>query len=88
MNPFPGKAQATRLAFDENSFSVFLADGRTLSLPLVFFPRLLQADKRRLPSEARAMCPAVPKRDPRARDGSGCKAHDDPANEATWWSPQ
>lgn len=46
MNPFPGKAQATRLAFDENSFSVFLADGRILNVPLAFFPRLLQADKR------------------------------------------
>ena len=46
MSTIPGNAQATRLGFDENSFSVFLADGRILSVPLAFFPRLLQADKR------------------------------------------
>jgi len=46
MNVVPNKPQATRIVFDENSFSVFLADGRILSVPLAFFPRLLQADKR------------------------------------------
>ncbi len=46
MNVILNKPQATRIAFDENSFSVFLADGRILSVPLAFFPRLLQADKR------------------------------------------
>ena len=45
MNIFPSNAQATRLAFDENSFSVYLADGRILNVPLAFFPRLLNADQ-------------------------------------------
>ncbi|MHB8836935.1 MAG: DUF2442 domain-containing protein [Candidatus Methylomirabilia bacterium] len=39
------KPQATRLAFDENSFSVYLADGGILNVPLAFFPRLLHADQ-------------------------------------------
>jgi hypothetical protein len=38
-------AQAIRLAFDENSFSVYFADGRILNVPLAFFPRLLNADQ-------------------------------------------
>ena len=46
MNTFPSRAQATKLTFDENSFSVFLADGRILNVPLAFFPRLLHADPR------------------------------------------
>jgi hypothetical protein len=46
MNTFPNTAQAIRLVIDENSFSVYLADGRILSVPLAYFPRLLQADKR------------------------------------------
>jgi len=46
MSTFPNNAQAIRLVIDENSFSVYLADGRILSVPLAFFPRLLQADKR------------------------------------------
>jgi len=46
MNTFPNKPQATKLAFDENSFSVFLADGRILNVPLAFFPRLQHADAR------------------------------------------
>jgi len=45
MNIFPNHAQAIRLVLDENSFSVYLVDGRILSVPLAFFPRLLQADK-------------------------------------------
>ncbi len=45
MNPFPNNAQAIRLVIDENSFSVYLADGRILSVPLAFFPRLLHADQ-------------------------------------------
>ncbi len=35
--------QATKLTFDDNSFSVHLADGRTLVVPLAYFPRLLNA---------------------------------------------
>ena len=46
MNTFPNNALAVRLVIDENSFSVYLADGRILSVPLAYFPRLLQADKR------------------------------------------
>jgi len=45
MNTSLSNAQATRLAFDENSFSVYLADGRILNVPLAFFPRLLHADQ-------------------------------------------
>lgn len=45
MSAFPSGSQATRLAFDENSFSVYLADGRILDVPLAFFPRLLNADQ-------------------------------------------
>ena len=41
---FPSKPQATKLAFDENTFSVYLADGRILNVPLAFFPRLLHAE--------------------------------------------
>lgn len=44
MNTFPNKPQATKLTFDENTFSVYLADGRILNVPLAFFPRLLDAD--------------------------------------------
>ena len=47
MRTLPHKPQqATKLTFDENSFSVFLADGRILNVPLAFFPRLLHADPR------------------------------------------
>lgn len=45
MNALPSRSQATRLAFDENSFSIYLADGRILNVPLAFFPRLLHADQ-------------------------------------------
>ena len=44
MNTFPSRPQATSVVFDENSFSVYLADGRILNVPLAFFPRLLHAD--------------------------------------------
>jgi len=37
MIPFPRKAQANKLAFDENSFSGSLADGRIFNVPLAFF---------------------------------------------------
>jgi hypothetical protein len=45
MNTSPSNAQATSLAFDENGFFVYLADGRILNVPLAFFPRLLHADQ-------------------------------------------
>jgi hypothetical protein len=34
-------ASATRVRFDEDSFWVDLSDGRTLGVPLAWFPRLL-----------------------------------------------
>jgi hypothetical protein len=34
---------ALSVAFDEDTFSVELSDGRTLRVPLVWFPRLLHA---------------------------------------------
>lgn len=37
------EAHATRVAFSDESFVVSLADGRELSVPLSYFPRLLQA---------------------------------------------
>jgi hypothetical protein len=43
MSTFPHKPQATKVTFDADAFTVYLADGRVLSVPLVFFPRLLHA---------------------------------------------
>ncbi len=34
---------ALSIAFDDDTFSVELSDGRTLRVPLVWFPRLLHA---------------------------------------------
>ena len=34
---------ATRVSFDEHTMWVELSDGRTLGVPLAWFPRLLQA---------------------------------------------
>lgn len=36
-------AFATRLSFDDTTMSVHLVDGRTLGVPLSFFPRLQNA---------------------------------------------
>jgi len=41
MTSFPPEPLAVR--FDENSFWVDLEDGRTLGIPLAWFPRLLHA---------------------------------------------
>ena len=38
------KACATRLWFDTDNLWVLLADGRQLSVPLAYFPRLLKAN--------------------------------------------
>jgi hypothetical protein len=46
MGVFLNRPQATRLAFDDNSFSVYLADGRIFNVPLAYFSRLLHADQR------------------------------------------
>lgn len=37
------EARANKIWFDENNLWVLFYDGRTLSVPLVFFPRLLHA---------------------------------------------
>ncbi|MEH6714139.1 DUF2442 domain-containing protein [Parasphingorhabdus flavimaris] len=44
MTSFPPEPLAVR--FDENSFWVDLEDGRTLGIPLAWFPRLLHATPR------------------------------------------
>jgi hypothetical protein len=43
---------ATRVTFDENNMWVELSDGRTLGVPLAWFPRLLRAS----PDERAACC--------------------------------
>lgn len=43
MNFLASRPQATKITFDRNSFSVYLADGRILNVPLAYFPRLLAA---------------------------------------------
>jgi hypothetical protein len=42
------KAQANKLTFDKDTFSVYLTDGRTLIVPLAYFPRLLNASAKQL----------------------------------------
>jgi hypothetical protein len=37
---------AKSVSFDENQMWVILADGRTLGVPLAYFPRLLSASKK------------------------------------------
>jgi hypothetical protein len=36
---------ALKVEFSEDSFAVYLADGRVLHIPLVWFPRLLHANE-------------------------------------------
>ena len=48
MNFFQNKPQALKLTFDKSSFTVFLADGRVLSVPLAYFPRLSAATLKQL----------------------------------------
>jgi hypothetical protein len=43
MSTSVAEAQATRVWFDEENMWVELADGRSLSVPLSYFPRLLNA---------------------------------------------
>ena len=43
MNISIKKPQALKLSFDEDNIWVELADGRKLSVPLAYFPRLLKA---------------------------------------------
>lgn len=44
MTSFQHKALAKRVEFDESTICVELHDGRKIIVPLVYFPRLLQAD--------------------------------------------
>ncbi len=37
------EAHATDIAFQDDSFVVYFADGRSLTVPLSYFPRLLNA---------------------------------------------
>ena len=37
---------ANEIQFNENSFTVFLSDGREMTIPLIWYPRLLQATKK------------------------------------------
>ena len=41
MSTFNNEAKATKVWFDENNLWVTLQDGRQLSVPLTYFPRLL-----------------------------------------------
>ena len=43
MTFFPSKPKATRLSFDADNLRIELTDGRSLIIPLVYFPRLLNA---------------------------------------------
>jgi len=45
MNILKNDAQAINVWFDENNLWVLLSDGRQLSIPLTYFPRLLNASK-------------------------------------------
>ena len=43
MSIFPHKPCATRVTFDQDNMCVELADGRKITIPLVYFSRLLNA---------------------------------------------
>jgi hypothetical protein len=43
MNTFPVDVPASKVWFDEDNLWVALRDGRQISTPLAFFPRLLRA---------------------------------------------
>lgn len=43
MNTFNFEARAAKAWFDDNNLWVLLRDGRQLSAPLAYFPRLLKA---------------------------------------------
>jgi hypothetical protein len=38
-------AKAKEVSFDDDNFYVYFYDGRVLSVPLIFFPRLLHSTK-------------------------------------------
>jgi len=43
MNTLQFEANATKICFDTDDMSIALSDSRQLSIPLVYFPRLLNA---------------------------------------------
>lgn len=43
MSSFPNKPLARKITFDKDAMWLELADGRKLSVPLAYFPRLLHA---------------------------------------------
>jgi hypothetical protein len=43
MNSFAGEIRAQKVWFDENNMWLLFTDGRQLSVPLAYFPRLRQA---------------------------------------------
>ena len=43
MNISVSEAHATEVAFQDDSFVVYFADGRSLAVPLSYFPRLMNA---------------------------------------------
>ncbi len=47
MNTSVNKSLAKKVTFDSENMIVELADGRTLIVPLAYFPRLLKADERK-----------------------------------------
>jgi len=46
MNILKNDAQAINIWFDDNNLWLLLSDGRQLSIPLTYFPRLLNASKK------------------------------------------
>ena len=48
MNTLTFNPLASKLSFDDDNIWVELRDGRKLSVPLAYFPRLLGADKKQL----------------------------------------
>jgi hypothetical protein len=48
MNTFTEEPKATKVWFDEFNLWLNLEDGRSISIPLIFFPRLKNATKEQL----------------------------------------
>lgn len=48
MNSLISEAKAQKIWFDEDNLWISLYDGRSLSVPLAFFPRLRKAKKEQL----------------------------------------
>jgi hypothetical protein len=48
MNSFQTEALAKKLEFNQHNLILYLKDGRILSVPLVWFPRLVHAEPKQL----------------------------------------